>query len=110
MVDAIPCEVLIPSTKCEGLGYPNHFLKSRGSGIRNNFIEYRTKQATLFAPRNIFLNCSLQIGQKIYSICSFSFSCSDTFYSKSIMKKRKIILFLKVYHICISQHFPNVKI
>ena len=42
----------MPSTKCEGFSYPNHFLKSRGSVIRNNFLEYRTKQATLFAPRN----------------------------------------------------------
>ena len=42
------------STKCEGLRYPTHFLKSRGSVIRNNFLEYRTKQATGFAQRNDF--------------------------------------------------------
>ena len=42
----------MPSTKCEGLSYPTHFLKSRGSVIRNNLLEYRTKQATLFARRN----------------------------------------------------------
>ena len=42
----------MPSTKCEGLSYPTHFLKSRGSVIRNNFLEYRTKHATLFARRN----------------------------------------------------------
>ena len=41
----------MPSTKCEGLSYPTHFLKSRGSVIKNNFLEYRTKQATLFARR-----------------------------------------------------------
>ena len=40
--------------KHEGLNYPTHFLKSRGSVIRNNFLEYRTKQATLFAQRNDF--------------------------------------------------------
>ena len=40
------------STKCEGLSYPTHFLKSRGSVIRNNFFEYRSKQSTLFARRN----------------------------------------------------------
>ena len=51
-VNAIPWEVLIPSTKCERLSYPTHFLKSRGSSIRNIFFEYRTKQATLFARRN----------------------------------------------------------
>ena len=42
----------MPSTKCEGLSYSTHFLKSMGSVIRNNFLEYRTKQATLFARRN----------------------------------------------------------
>ena len=42
----------MPPTQSEGLGYPTHFLKSRGSVIRNNFPEYRTKQATLFARRN----------------------------------------------------------
>ena len=40
--------------KCEGLSYSTHFLKSRGSVIRNNFLEYRTKQAALFAQRNDF--------------------------------------------------------
>ena len=44
----------MPSTKREGLSYPTHFLKSRGSVIKNNFLEYRTKQATLFAQRNDF--------------------------------------------------------
>ena len=45
------------STKCEGLSYPTHFLKSGGSVVGNNFLEYRTKQATLFARRNDF--CAL---------------------------------------------------
>ena len=54
MVNVIQGEVLMPSTKCEGLSYPNHFLKSRGSVIRNNFLENRTKQATLFARQNGF--------------------------------------------------------
>ena len=44
----------MPSTKCEGLSYPTHFVKSRGSVIRNNIHEYRAKQATLFARRNAF--------------------------------------------------------
>ena len=47
-------KTIMPSTKCEGLSYPTHLLKSRGSVIRNNFLEYRTKQATLFARRNDF--------------------------------------------------------
>ena len=71
MVNAIPWEVLIPSTKCEGLSYPTHLLKNRWSVIRNNFLEYRTKQATLFARRNDFIHCSLQIKQNIYSIGIF---------------------------------------
>ena len=37
-----------------GLSYPAHFLKSRGSVIRNNFLEYRTTKATHFARRNDF--------------------------------------------------------
>ena len=44
----------MPSTKCEGLSYPAHFLKSRDSVTKNNFLEYRTKQATLFARQNDF--------------------------------------------------------
>ena len=54
MINAIPREVRMPSTKCEGLSYTTHFLKSRGSVIKINFLEYRTKQATLFARRNDF--------------------------------------------------------
>ena len=42
----------MPSTKFAGLSYPTHFLKRRGSVIRNNFIEYRTDKATHFARRN----------------------------------------------------------
>ena len=41
----------MPSTKCEGLSYPTHLLKRRGGVIKNNFLEYRTKQATRFARR-----------------------------------------------------------
>ena len=42
----------MPSTKYAGLSYPTHFLKSRGSAIRNNFLEYRTNKATHFLRRN----------------------------------------------------------
>ena len=56
------------STKCEGLSYPTHFLKSRGSVIRNNFLEYRTKQSTFLSDKMILTHCSLQIKQNIYSI------------------------------------------
>ena len=44
----------MPSTKYAGLSYPTHFLKSRGSVIRNNFLEYRTNKAIHFARRNNF--------------------------------------------------------
>ena len=62
----------MPSKKnCEGLSYPTHFLKSRGSVIRNKFLELRTKQATLIVRRIDFMHCSLQIKQNIYSIGIF---------------------------------------
>ena len=62
----------MPSTECEGLSYPTHFLKSRGSVFSNNYLEYRTKQATLFLrDEMIFMHCSLQIKQNIYSIGIF---------------------------------------
>ena len=79
----------MPSTKCEGLSYPTHFLKSRGSVIRNNFLEYRTKQATIFARRNDFY--ALFAINKAKYILNRHLSCfnSDTFYSKSIKKNRK---------------------
>ena len=75
----------MPSTKCEGLSYPTHFLKSRGSVIRNHFLGYRTKQATFFARRNDFY--ALFATNKAKHILSryFSCSCSDTIYSKSMM-------------------------
>ena len=79
----------MPLTKCEGLNYPTHFLKSRGSVIRNNFLEYRTKQVTLFARRNNFY--ALFATNKAKNILNRHFSCSysDTINSKSIKKNRK---------------------
>ena len=69
---------------CEGLGYPTHFLKSRGSGIRNNFLEYSTKQATFFARRNDFNALFASNKAEHAHSRHFSCSCSDTIYSKSI--------------------------
>ena len=79
----------MPSTKYAGLSYPTHFLKSRGSVIRNNFLEYRTNKATHFARRNDFyallaINKAKHILNRL-----FSCSCSDTIYSKSKKKIRK---------------------
>ena len=44
----------MPLTKYAGLSYPTNFLKSRGSDIRNNFLEYRTNKAAHFVRRNDF--------------------------------------------------------
>ena len=86
MVNAIPREVLTPSTKCEGLIYPTHSLNSRGSVIRNNFLEYRTKKDTLFARLNAFhaFFAAKKAKHILNRLCSCS--CSDTIYSKSIKK------------------------
>ena len=75
------------STKYAGLSYP--LLKSRGSVIRNNFLEYRTIKATHFARRN---DCyALSAINKANHIPNrlFSCSCSDTIYSETIKKNRK---------------------
>ena len=71
-----------------GLSYPTHFLKSRGSVIRNNFLEYRTKQATLFARRNDFYALFATKKQNIYSIGIFR-APVVTIYCKSVKKNRK---------------------
>ena len=76
----------MPSTKYEGLSYPTHFLKSKGSVIRNNFLEYRT---TLFARRNAFYALFATNKAKHILNRHFSCSCSDTIYSKGIKKIRK---------------------
>ena len=95
IVNAIPLEVLVPSTKYAGLSYPTHFLKSRGSVIRNDFLEYRTYKATHFARRNDFY-ALLSINKANHILNRlFSCSCSDTIYSKSIKKNRKKSHFLK---------------
>ena len=79
----------MPSTKCEGLSYPTHFLKSRESVIRNNFLNYRSKQASLFARRNDFYELFATNKAKHILNRHFLCSCSDTIYSKSINKNRK---------------------
>ena len=77
----------MPSTKCEGSSYPTHFLKSRGSVIRNNFLGYRTKQATFFARQNDFY--ALFVTNKAKHILNMHFSCSVV--TQLIVKvKRKI--------------------
>ena len=106
MVNVIPLEVLMQSTKYAGLSYPTHFLKSRGSVIRNDFIKYRTYKATHFARR---FDCyALLAINKANHILNrlFSCSCSETIYSKSIKKNRKKSHFLK-FTICpLANIFP----
>ena len=77
------------STNCEGLRYPTHFCKSRGCVIGNDFLEYRTKQAKLFARRNDFYALFATNKAKHITNRHFSCSCSDTIYSKIIKKIRK---------------------
>ena len=76
------------STKCAGLSYPTHFLKSRGSVIKNKF-EYRTNKAPHFAGQNDFY--ALYAINKAKHILNrlFSCSCSNTIYGKSIKRYRK---------------------
>ena len=61
----------MPSTKCEGLSYPTHFLKSRGSVTWSNFLKYRPKQAKLFARRIDFYVSFATNEESIYSIGIF---------------------------------------
>ena len=79
----------MPSTKCDGLSYPTHFLKSMGSVVRNSFLEYRTKQTTLLARRNDFNKLYATNKAKRILNRHVSCSCSDTIYSEGIRKNRK---------------------
>ena len=58
-------------TKYMTLSYPTHFLKIRGSVIRNNFLEYRTNKSTFLHDEMLFIHYSLQIKQNIYFIGIF---------------------------------------
>ena len=84
IVKAIPLEVLMLSTKCEGLSYPTPFLKSRGRVFRNNFLEYRTKQATLFARRN-----------NVYAL----FATNKALHTGPLKKLFHYAIFQKFFHI-----------
>ena len=95
MDNEIPREVLMPSTKYEGLSYPTHFLKSMGSVNRNNFLKYRTKQATFLRDETICLHCSLQIKQNIYSIGIFHAPVVTQFIVKYKEKSQIVPIFRK---------------
>ena len=83
----------MPSTQYAGLSYPTHFLKSRGSVIKNNFLEYRINKATHFARRNDFYAMLAINKAKHILIRLFPCSCSDTINSKGIKKNRKSPIF-----------------
>ena len=95
----------MPSTKCEGLSYPTHILKSRGSVIRNIFLEYRAKEATLFELRNDFYALLATNKTKHTINRHFSCSCSDIVYSKSIKKNRKCSIFESLPFLYLSTFF-----
>ena len=57
----------MPFTKCEGLSYPTHFCKSRGSVIRNNFLNTKLNKPHFLQDEIICTHYSLQIKQNIYS-------------------------------------------
>ena len=61
----------MPSTKYEVLSYPTHFLKSKGIVVMNNFLGYRTKQATFFARRNDFYALFATKKSKTYTQYAF---------------------------------------
>ena len=57
----------MPSTKCEGLSYPTHFLKSRGSVLGIVFLKTERNKPHFLCDKMIFMHCSLQIKQNIYA-------------------------------------------
>ena len=63
----------MPSTKYEGLRNLTHFLKSRGSVIRNNFEFLNTElnKPHFLRDEMIFMHCPLKIKQNINSIRIF---------------------------------------
>ena len=59
------------STKCEGLSYPTHFLKNRGVLLGIIFFNIELNKLHFLREEMIFVHCSLQIKQNIYSIGIF---------------------------------------
>ena len=56
-----------------GLSYPTHFLKNRGSIIRNGFLKGRAKKPQLLRDEKIIMHCSLKIKHNIHLIGIFEF-------------------------------------
>ena len=83
----------MPSTKCEGLSYPTHFLKNRVVLLGITFLNTELNKLYFFAQRKDLY--ALFATNKAILILNrhFSCSCSDTIYSKSINKNRKSPIF-----------------
>ena len=61
----------MPSTKCEGLSYPTHFLKVGVVLLGIIFLNTKLDKPHLLYDEMIFMHCSLQIKQSIHSIGIF---------------------------------------
>ena len=72
------------------------------------FLNKELNRPHVLRDEMIFMHCSLQIKQNIYSIGIFRAPVLTQFTVK-VKKKRKKVPFLKVYHYSFSQYFPNVK-
>ena len=76
----------MPSAKCEGLSYPTHFLKSRGSVNWNIFfLNTELNKSHLFHDEMIFMHCTLQIKQSLY--CKFGNFREDFIFVKLRISK-----------------------
>ena len=61
----------MPSSKCEGLSYPSHFLKSKVVLLGIIFLDTELNKPHFLRDEIIFMHCLLQIKQNIYSIGIF---------------------------------------
>ena len=102
----------MPSTKCEGLSYPCHFLKSRVVLLEIIFLNTDLTKLHFLRDERVFMHCSLQIKQNIYSIGTFRAPVVTQFIVKVLIKIEKKVPFLKVYlfSFTCSKHFLNVKV
>ena len=78
------------STKYMGFSYPAHFLKSRGSVIRNSlFLDTELNKTTSLHGDMLFYTLFSTNKAKYILYRHISCSCSDTIYGKSIKKVDK---------------------
>ena len=79
----------MPSTKCEGLSYPTHFLKSRVVLLGIIFLNTDLNKLHFLRDERIFMHCSLQRKQNIYSIGIFRAPVVTQFIVKVLIKIEK---------------------